>query len=462
MVFALVAGTQAAADDSGWYGGVSIGRSTAEIDQQRITSSLSDAGFVVTSFSENESDTGYKFFGGYRINRHFALEGGYFDLGEFGYTASTTPEGTLSGDIGLSGLNFDVVGILPFTRNFSLLGRIGAVYAEAEDSFGGTGSAVMLNSSRSESDTNYKYGLGLQYDFTESFGMRTELERYRIDDALNNKGDVDLLSLGIVYRFGGRTEAAPAPVAATAPVPTRQYCSVLDIQYEINQDSIQREEEEKLGVVATFLKKYPDTTAVIEGHTDNIGTPEDNMDLSQRRAESVVNYLVATHRIARSRLSAVGYGDTRPMYDNATEKGKRMNRRIGTVIPCATDIEGLKPIPARITMAMDMEFGPNKTAVKSEYRDELRKVANYLKANPTVTATVEGHTGDLQATPKSAMKISRERAQNVVDYLVDNFNVPRSRLSIEGFGETRRASYSTSAAAERDNRRINIILNYPN
>ncbi len=457
LALTTIAGNLAVADDSGWYIGGNIGQSTAEIDEERISESLLGVGLPVTSFSKDDSDTGYKLFGAYQFNENFALEGGYFDLGEFGYMATTAPAGTLGGDIAVSGLNVDAVGILPFTENFSLLGRIGLVYAEAEDSFDGTGSVNMLDSSFSESDTNYKYGAGLQYDFTQSFGIRVESERYRIDDAVGNKGDIDLLSLGLVYRFG---ESTGEPAAAV-PVKTEQYCSILDIQYEINQDEIQREEKEKLSVVAIFLQKYPNTTAVIEGHADNVGTAEDNMKLSQRRAQSVVSYLVDAHAIASSRLRAVGYGDTQPLFDNSTEKGKRSNRRIGAVISCATDIEGLKPIPARITMAMDMEFGKNKSAVAPQYREELRKVANYLKANPAVTATVEGHTGNLQASPKQTQEISLQRAQNVVNYLVDNFEVPRSQLTAEGFGQTRRAAYNTSAAGQQDNRRVNIILNYP-
>src|SRR5437588_6334224 len=103
------------------------------------------------------------------------------------------------------------------------------------------------------------------------------------------------------------------------------------------------------------MRKYPNTTAVIEGHTDEVGTSADNMRLSQTRADNVVNYL-ASHGIARSRLSAIGYGETRPIADNSTEVGRRLNRRIDAIIACATDIEGLEPAPARGTMAMEMEL----------------------------------------------------------------------------------------------------------
>jgi OOP family OmpA-OmpF porin len=116
---------------------------------------------------------------------------------------------------------------------------------------------------------------------------------------------------------------------------------------------------------------------------------------------------------------------------------------------------------ARVTMALAIEFDPKKEEVQPEYRDELRKVANFLKLNPTTTATVEGHTGNLQATEKLAQEISLRRAQNVVNYLVENFAIERSRLTAEGFGGTRRAAYNTTLEGQQENRRVNVIIKYP-
>jgi outer membrane protein OmpA-like peptidoglycan-associated protein len=65
----------------------------------------------------------------------------------------------------------------------------------------------------------------------------------------------------------------------------------------------------------------------VEGHTDNVGDPAKNMKLSQDRAQSVVNYLVKKG-VAPERLEAVGHGDTKPVDDNATKKGKAANRRV--------------------------------------------------------------------------------------------------------------------------------------
>lgn len=192
------------AADTGWYGGVNIGRSSANIDNANITGNLLGSGFATTSISNDDSDTAYKLFGGYKFNKNFALEGGYFDLGRFGFAATTVPAGTLNGNIKLRGLNLDAVGILPINEKFSAFGRVGLNYAEAKDSFSGSGAVNVLNSSPSKRDTNYKFGAGLQYDFTPALGMRAEAERYRIDDAVGSKGDIDVLSVGLVYRFSGR------------------------------------------------------------------------------------------------------------------------------------------------------------------------------------------------------------------------------------------------------------------
>jgi OOP family OmpA-OmpF porin len=471
----------AVAADDNWYLGGSIGQSRSQNSHSRITGQL--GGATVNSINDDSTDLGYKLFGGKKFNKNFAIEGGYFDLGKFGFTANTTPAGTFAGTIKLKGVNVDGLGILPITDKFSAFGRLGLQYAQAKDSFTGTGpgaSVAAANPSPSKSAVNYKLGLGVQYDFTPSLGVRGEWERYRINDAVGNKGDIDMYLVGLVYTFGKEEKRAPraepayvAPVAVAAapapapepvlvivPVVTQQYCSILDIQFEINANTVQRESEEKIDKVGLFMKKYPKTTAVIEGHTDEVGTAAENMKLSERRAEGVVTYL-AEHGIARSRLKSVGYGETRPIGDNRTQVGKRLNRRINAVIACATDIEGIAPIPERITMAMELEFDRNSAAVRPQYREELRKVANFMKANPRVTATVEGHTGNLQTTRAQAMEISQRRAQNVTNYLVTEFGIARSRLTAEGFGQTRRFAYNTSLEGQQENRRVNIILDFP-
>lgn len=201
MALMTAASPFAMADGSPWYVGASIGQSRAKIDNAGISNDQLGNGFTTTSISDDNNHSGYKIFGGYQLDRNFAFEAGYFDLGRFGFTANTQPSGTLTGSTKIRGLNFDVVGILPFTESFSGFGRLGLDYTDASDSFDGNGFVSVRDSKPSKHNTSYKFGLGLQYDFTRSFGGRLEAERYRVAPADGNKGDIDLLSAGVIFRF---------------------------------------------------------------------------------------------------------------------------------------------------------------------------------------------------------------------------------------------------------------------
>jgi OOP family OmpA-OmpF porin len=115
-------------------------------------------------------------------------------------------------------------------------------------------------------------------------------------------------------------------------------------------------------------------------------------------------------------------------------------------------------------MAMEIEFDAYKNDVDPKYYDELGKVANFMKANPTVTAYVEGHAdmfvGKQRVTPELAMEVSTHRAESVVNYLADKQGISRSRLTAEGFGQTRRVTYGTTLDDQQEDRKVNIIFNY--
>jgi len=89
--------------------------------------------------------------------------------------------------------------------------------------------------------------------------------------------------------------------------------------------------QQVLGEVATYLTTRSETRLLVVGHTDNTGTFDHNMDLSKRRAEAVVEHLVSTHSIERSRLAPVGAGPIAPVASNSTEDGKGKNRRVQLV-----------------------------------------------------------------------------------------------------------------------------------
>ena len=106
----------------------------------------------------------------------------------------------------------------------------------------------------------------------------------------------------------------------------------LKIEFSIDKADIKPIYHENLKQYADFLKQYPDTKAVIEAHTDNTGSEKYNLKLSQKRADSVIQYLVEKFNISPQRLSGTGYGFSRPIMDNTTENGRQRNRRVNSVI----------------------------------------------------------------------------------------------------------------------------------
>ena len=86
-----------------------------------------------------------------------------------------------------------------------------------------------------------------------------------------------------------------------------------------------------LDSVAIVLRKFDKTLIDVDGHTDSVGNAGYNQDLSERRANSVANYL-ASRGIDPRRMSAMGYGLERPIASNATESGRAQNRRVEIAI----------------------------------------------------------------------------------------------------------------------------------
>ena len=107
---------------------------------------------------------------------------------------------------------------------------------------------------------------------------------------------------------------------------------ILNVEFDTDRAVVKDKYRGEIKKVADFMKTYPNTTAVIEGHTDNVFTAEYNQKLSQARADSVRQYLISNFGIKASRLTSVGYGLTRPIASNNTEEGRQKNRRVQAVI----------------------------------------------------------------------------------------------------------------------------------
>jgi len=144
-----------------------------------------------------------------------------------------------------------------------------------------------------------------------------------------------------VFLKKGEPKPAPAPVvqeevkapAAEAPkvVVTEPVSIKLDILFDTGKSVVKPKYHNEIKKVADFMKQHPDAKMEIQGHTDNVGGAAFNQKLSQARADSVMKYLTTKFGIAKDRLTAVGYGETKPIASNATKAGKQQNRRVQAV-----------------------------------------------------------------------------------------------------------------------------------
>ena len=91
-------------------------------------------------------------------------------------------------------------------------------------------------------------------------------------------------------------------------------------------------DDQALSRVARFLQQHPQTALLIEGHTDSVGSSQSNLSLSEQRARQIYRTLVDNHGAPAGQITIRGYGEERPVADNATIEGRSQNRRVRLVL----------------------------------------------------------------------------------------------------------------------------------
>lgn len=123
----------------------------------------------------------------------------------------------------------------------------------------------------------------------------------------------------------------PPPSLEQALLKDRKFTFSAGVLFDSGSDQLRPEAGPSLDSLYAFLLKYPQIVIGISGHTDNVGSDEYNLDLSQRRASSVQGYL-ENKGVPQNRLRSRGFGETRPIGDNNTESGRQTNRRVECIV----------------------------------------------------------------------------------------------------------------------------------
>ena len=359
--------------DSYYYLGGGVGKARVEINDERVTRPLFGTGLTATNINRDNHDTAYKLFGGYQFNRNFAVEAGYFNLGTFGFSATTATLGAFSGQVKIQGFNLDLVGTLPLSERFSVFARAGAQAAKTGDTYSGNRPVSTFNPSPSKREVNYKAGVGLQFEVNPSFLVRAEAERYRISDTVGKKGNADMVSVSLVFPFGRSQMAAPRPMAepayvppapapmpaptppppvyvapppvvvtpppppasAPAPMPApverRRVSFSAESLFAFDKTEIKPDGKAALDRFANELRGTQFERISVEGHADRLGSDSYNQRLSAKRAEAVKAYLISAGGVSANKISAVGKGETMPVTKPSDCRG---NTRTKALVAC--------------------------------------------------------------------------------------------------------------------------------
>ena len=181
-------------------------------------------------------------------------------------------------------------------------------------------------------------GAGFKWYVSEHFFVKPGVD---YTYAFNDHKSEWYAGVGIGLNFGGEQAPVAAPEPTPEPEPVPETVRVeLDVKFDFDKSKVKPQYYPDIRNVADFMQQYPQTTTVVEGHTDSIGTDAYNQKLSERRANAVRDVLVNQYGISVDRVSAVGYGESRPVADNSTAEGRAINRRVEAAVEAQKMVSG--------------------------------------------------------------------------------------------------------------------------
>jgi OOP family OmpA-OmpF porin len=202
-------------------------------------------------------------------------------------------------------------------------------------------SSFGIDASPDDRTQQAQVGVGISGALTDRLEFRAN---YQLFGELGGESNTDrVFGISMYYNFGSISskQVAAVPVFTPKPIPEpesvpedQQVVDTYEILVEFDFDSfdILATYEPQISEIAEVLRRSPDISMTIEGHTDSIGSDEYNLSLSELRADAVKIRFVNDFSISSDRIDVIGYGETRPIGDNNTKEGRQKNRRAISVI----------------------------------------------------------------------------------------------------------------------------------
>ncbi|MCA1945366.1 MAG: OmpA family protein [Desulfovibrio sp.] len=228
----------------------------------------------------------------------------------------------------------------------------------------------------------------------------------------------------------------------------------LQVAFDSNSDDIAPTQRGRLHELADLLRDNPRLEATLEGHSDNVGDPQRNVELSRRRAERVLAALAGEFGVPPGRLQVQAFGSARPLATNDTPSGRARNRRVEVAVKGYYAARGAWLALGR---PYNMNFSTNTAALDDHMLPRLDSLGRHLRANPGDMAVLEGHS-DSMGDRHSNLALSRLRAEAVRDYLMRHWGVAPERLAVAALGDAAPLANITPTAGRATNRRVSVRL----
>ncbi|MDR0219207.1 MAG: porin OmpA [Enterobacteriaceae bacterium] len=341
--FATVA--QAAPQENTFYTGAKVGWSHYYKTEPRSNfDDLND----IPGLNTKKENVGAGAFVGYQLTPNVGFELGYDWLGRMKYNVKGSDA---HASFKSQGIQLSTKLSTAINNDLDLYTRLGAMVWRAETKAGFYGNEGIESSKRSSTGFSPLVALGAEYAITKDIATRAEFQYTRKvgKGGYSNDGDVNslaihpdnsLLSVGLSYRFG-QGEAAPviAPVVSTpapapAPIENKSFTLRSDVLFNFNKSTLRPEGKQELDNLYNQLAKLDPTqgNVAVVGYTDRIGSQNYNLPLSQRRAQSVVDYLVGKGIPANS-IRAEGRGKEDPVTGSTCDNIKARAKLIDCLAP---------------------------------------------------------------------------------------------------------------------------------
>ncbi|MCS3605235.1 porin OmpA [Erwinia rhapontici] len=336
--FATVA--QAAPKDDTWYTGAKLG-----------WSQYHDKGYYGNGYQDNdgpshESQLGAGAFVGYQANPYLGFELGYDWLGRMPNKGDQ-----VNGAFKAQGVQLAAKLSYPVADDLDVYTRLGGMVWRADST-----QQVVGGDRISDHDTGVSplAAVGVEYAVTKNWATRLDYQWVNnIGDAgtVGARPDNSMLSVGVSYRFGQDDAVAPVVAPAPAPAPvveTKRFTLKSDVLFNFNKATLKPEGQQALDQLYTQLSNLDpkDGSVVVLGYTDRIGSEQYNQKLSEKRAQSVVDYLVSKG-IPANKISARGEGKSNPVTGSTCDSVKGRNAQIDCLAPdrrVEIEVKGIKDV----------------------------------------------------------------------------------------------------------------------